>query len=39
MNQKGDVQVVGGITEKIEGFYEVCKRRGFEDKKYGVILP
>ena len=39
MNQKGDVQVVGGITEKIEGFYEVCKRRGFEGQKYGVILP
>ena len=39
MNQKGDVQVVGGITEKIEGFYNVCKQRGFDNKKYGVILP
>lgn len=39
LNQKGDIQVVGGITEKIEGFYNVCKKRGFNDKVYGVILP
>ena len=39
LNQKGDIQVVGGITEKIEGFYNVCKKRGFKDKSYGVILP
>lgn len=39
LNQKGDIQVVGGITEKIEGFYNVCKKRGFENKVYGVILP
>lgn len=39
LNQKGEIQVVGGITEKIEGFYNVCKKRGFKDKVYGVILP
>lgn len=39
LNQKGDIQVVGGITEKIEGFYNVCKKRGFKDQVYGVILP
>lgn len=39
LNQKGDIQVVGGITEKVEGFYNVCKKRGFKDKVYGVILP
>lgn len=39
LNQKGDIQVVGGITEKIEGFYNICKKRGFKDKIYGVILP
>ena len=39
LNQKGEMQVVGGITEKIEGFYKVCKNRGFENKSYGVILP
>ena len=25
MNQKGEIQVVGGITEKVEGFYSACK--------------
>ena len=39
LNQKGDIQVVGGITEKIEGFYNVCKERGLDNKTYGVILP
>ena len=39
LNQKGDIQVVGGITEKIEGFYNVCKKRGLDNKIYGVILP
>ena len=39
LNQKGDIQVVGGITEKVEGFYNVCKKRGFNDQVYGVILP
>ncbi|MEG0855399.1 MAG: AAA family ATPase [Terrisporobacter sp.] len=39
INQKGDIQVVGGITEKIEGFYNVCKQRGFDNKAYGIILP
>ncbi len=39
LNQKGEVQVVGGITEKIEGFYNLCKKRGFNKQTYGVILP
>ena len=39
LNQKGDIQVVGGITEKVEGFYNVCKKRGFNNQVYGVILP
>ena len=39
LNQKGDIQVVGGITEKIEGFYNVCKKRGLDNKTYGGILP
>ena len=39
LNQKGDIKVVGGITEKIEGFYNVCKKRGLDNKTYGVILP
>jgi len=39
LNQKGEIQVVGGITEKVEGFYNICKKRGLKDKTYGVILP
>lgn len=38
VNQKGEVQPVGGITEKIEGFYYVCKNRGFTGEQ-GVIIP
>ena len=38
MNQKGEIQVVGGITEKIEGFYSVCKKKGFKGNE-GVIIP
>ena len=38
MNQKGEIQVVGGITEKIEGFYSVCKQQGL-DGTQGVIIP
>ncbi|KMT21394.1 Lon protease family protein [Clostridium cylindrosporum] len=38
VNQKGIVQPVGGLNEKIEGFFEVCKRFGL-DGSQGVILP
>jgi lon-related putative ATP-dependent protease len=38
INQHGDVQAVGGVNEKIEGFYEVCRQRGFEGAQ-GVIIP
>lgn len=38
MNQHGFVQPVGGINEKIEGFYHVCKVKGFTGKQ-GVIIP
>lgn len=38
MNQKGEVQPVGGINEKIEGFYELLKSRGFNGRQ-GVIIP
>jgi len=38
LNQKGDVQPIGGVNEKIEGFYDVCKLRGFNGKQ-GVIIP
>ena len=38
MNQKGEIQVVGGISEKIEGFYSACKKQGLNDNQ-GVIIP
>jgi len=38
INQHGRVQVVGGINEKIEGFFDVCKIRGL-DGSHGVIIP
>jgi lon-related putative ATP-dependent protease len=38
MDQNGDVQPIGGVNEKIEGFYELCKMRGL-DGSHGVIIP
>ena len=38
LNQKGDVQPIGGVNEKIEGFFELCKKRGLT-KKQGVVIP
>lgn len=38
VNQKGEIQPIGGATQKIEGFFELCKIRGL-DGKHGVIIP
>lgn len=38
VNQKGEVQPIGGVNEKIEGFYQICKMRGL-DGKQGVMIP
>lgn len=38
VNQKGEIQPVGAINEKIEGFFEVCRQRGFNDEQ-GVMIP
>jgi lon-related putative ATP-dependent protease len=38
INQHGQVQPIGGVNEKIEGFFDVCKRRGLTDEQ-GVIIP
>ncbi|MBS7656738.1 AAA family ATPase [Candidatus Bathyarchaeota archaeon] len=38
VNQKGEVQAIGGVNEKIEGFYEVCKAKGLTGKQ-GVMIP
>jgi lon-related putative ATP-dependent protease len=38
MDQNGDVQPIGGVNEKIEGFFDLCKMRGL-DGTHGVIIP
>lgn len=38
INQHGQVQSIGGVNEKIEGFYKLCKARGLTGKQ-GVIIP
>jgi predicted ATP-dependent protease len=38
VNQMGDIQPVGGVSEKIEGFYEICRKTGLSGKQ-GVIIP
>ena len=38
VNQKGFIQPIGGVNEKIEGFYNICKNRGLTGKQ-GVIIP
>jgi lon-related putative ATP-dependent protease len=38
INQLGEIQGIGGVNEKIEGFFEVCASRGL-DGKQGVIIP
>ncbi|MGM0498879.1 MAG: Lon protease family protein [Bacillota bacterium] len=38
MNQKGVVQPIGGVNEKIEGFFKVCKAKGLTGEQ-GVIIP
>jgi lon-related putative ATP-dependent protease len=38
VNQKGEVQAIGGVNEKIEGFFEVCKAKGFTGHQ-GVMIP
>jgi lon-related putative ATP-dependent protease len=38
VNQRGEIQPIGGVNEKIEGFYEVCKLKGITGRQ-GVIIP
>ena len=38
MNQKGVVQPIGGVNEKIEGFFKVCQTKGLTGEQ-GVIIP
>jgi lon-related putative ATP-dependent protease len=38
MDQHGDVQPIGGVNEKIEGFFDLCRVRGL-DGSHGVVIP
>jgi lon-related putative ATP-dependent protease len=38
MDQNGDVQPIGGVNQKVEGFFELCRMRGL-DGTHGVIIP
>ena len=38
VNQLGRVQAIGGVNEKVEGFFEVCRERGL-DGEQGVLIP
>lgn len=38
VNQKGEIQPIGGVNEKIEGFFHTCKVRGLKGNE-GVIIP
>ena len=38
VNQKGEVQPIGGVNEKIEGFFDVCRAKGLTGRQ-GVMIP
>lgn len=38
VNQQGEIQAIGGVNEKIEGFFDTCKLRGLTGKQ-GVVIP
>jgi predicted ATP-dependent protease len=38
VNQNGEVQAIGGVNQKIEGFFDVCRARGLTGRQ-GVLIP
>ena len=38
VTQKGEIQAIGGVTDKIEGFFNICKLRGLTGEQ-GIIMP
>ncbi len=38
VNQRGEIQPIGGVNEKIEGFFRLCQMRGFTGEQ-GVLIP
>jgi predicted ATP-dependent protease len=39
VNQRGEIQPIGGVNEKIEGYFEVCREMGALDGGQGVLIP
>jgi len=38
VNQRGEIQAIGGVNEKIEGFFDICHARGLNEQQ-GVLIP
>jgi predicted ATP-dependent protease len=38
VNQKGQIQAIGGVNQKIEGFFDVCEEKGLTGQQ-GVLIP
>ncbi len=38
VNQKGEIQAIGGVNQKIEGYFDVCRKRGLNGRQ-GVMIP
>lgn len=38
VNQNGEIQAIGGVNEKVEGFFEVCRQKGLTGQQ-GVLIP
>jgi len=38
INQKGEIQAIGGVNQKVEGFFDVCKTKGLTGSQ-GVLIP
>jgi predicted ATP-dependent protease len=38
VNQRGEIQPIGGVNEKVEGFFDVCRARGLTGRQ-GVLIP
>lgn len=38
VNQNGEIQAIGGVNEKVEGFFDICRARGLTGKQ-GVLIP
>ncbi|NNG07813.1 MAG: ATP-dependent protease, partial [Desulfobacteraceae bacterium] len=38
VSQKGEIQAVGGVTRKVEAFFDICKHQGLNGRQ-GVIIP